>query len=50
MMWFSIVAVAFENPIVEECKMPQILTTNKGTYCIATSYVWAIFRRIFCFV
>ena len=49
-MLFSIVAGALENPIVEECKMPQILTTNKGTYCIATSHVLAIFRKIFYFV
>ena len=27
--------------------MPQILTTNKGTYCIATSHVLAIFWKIF---
>ena len=37
-MFFSIVVSALENPIVEECKMPQILTTNKGTYYIATSH------------
>ena len=43
-MFFSIVAGALENPIVKGCKMPQILTANKGTYCIATSHV---FRKYF---
>ena len=27
--------------------MPQIITTNKGTYCIATSHVLAIFKKIY---
>ena len=32
MLFTSIEAVALENPIVEECNIPQILSTNKGIY------------------